>query len=65
MEEKEEKKRNWGGAREGSGRKKVKGRNFNFRALPEVEAILDALEGSKSDYINAAILSYAAKEVKK
>ena len=54
MEEKEEKKRNWGGAREGSGRKKVKGRNFNFRALPEVEAILDALEGSKSDYINAA-----------
>lgn len=59
MEEITEKKSGRGGARIGAGRKKVMGRNFNFRALPEVEAILETLDGSKTDYINAAILHYA------
>lgn len=59
MEKEEDKKRNWGGPRAGAGRKKVRRRNFNFRATPEVEAILDALEGSKTDYINAAILQHS------
>lgn len=47
-----------GGARQGAGRKKTKGRNFNFRATPEVEEILDGVVGSKTDYINAAVKFY-------
>lgn len=57
----EEQKKGWGGAREGSGRKKKMGRNFNFRATPEVEAILDSVEGSKTEYINAAVLEYSRR----
>ena len=64
METNEAKKNGWGGVREGAGRKKVMGRNFNFRALPEVETILNAVEGSKTDYINAAILAYSKKAAK-
>lgn len=54
----EEQKKGWGGARTGSGRKKIMGRNFNFRATPEVEDVLDSVKGSKTDYINAAVLEY-------
>lgn len=57
----EEEKKGWGGARTGSGRKKTMGRNFNFRATPEVEEILLAVEGSKTEYINAAVLEYSRR----
>lgn len=53
---------NWGGARKGAGRPKKGTKYYNFMALPEVDAILSSLKGSKSEYINKAILSYAQKK---
>lgn len=46
----------WGGARKGAGRKKTeKGKYYGFNSTPETEAILEAVEGSKSAFINQAI----------
>ena len=54
----EKKKR--GGARPGSGRPKKGDKTYTFIAVPEAEAILAALpNGTKSDYINRAIIFYA------
>ena len=56
MEQTEEKKQH-GGKREGSGRKKTMGRAVSFRTTPEAEAIL-AEVGHITDFINAAIVHY-------
>lgn len=47
-----------GGARPGAGRKRTRGKTYGFKATPEVEALLESCEGSKSDVINRAILAY-------
>lgn len=53
----------WGGARRGAGRKRRDTKAVSFMATPEVEAILARLEaGTKSDYINRALLHYHAQE---
>ena len=49
-----------GGWRDG-GRPKTKGKAFTFRATPEVETILSNVDGSLTDYINAAIAEYAGR----
>ena len=59
MEESE--KKNWGGAREGSGRKKTRAKYYGFNATPEVMEILEAVEGSKTDFINDCILRAAGR----
>lgn len=58
---KEENEKNWGGARKGAGRKKKAeyGKYYSFRAKKSVEETLEAVEGSKSEYINNAIAFYA------
>lgn len=39
----------WGGARKGAGRKRMeKGKYYGFNSTPDVEAILEAVEGSKA-----------------
>ena len=50
--------KNWGGARDGSGRKRTTVKNYNFRATPEVNAILQEVPGSKTEFINKCILYY-------
>ncbi|MBR6106279.1 MAG: hypothetical protein IKP81_14640 [Paludibacteraceae bacterium] len=55
----DEKKNTRGGKREGAGRKKTTEKRIMFGASVEVAAIIERLEGSKSDYINKAILAYA------
>ena len=50
-------KKQRGGRREGSGRKKIRGRSVGFRTTPETEAILDGVEHI-TDFINAAIVYY-------
>lgn len=52
----------WGGARKGAGRKKKYAKTCFFNATQEVADILDAVIGSRTDFINACILK-AAKEV--
>ncbi|MDE6072858.1 MAG: hypothetical protein K2G53_09970 [Muribaculaceae bacterium] len=50
----------WGGARKGAGRKKMeKGKYYGFTSSPDVEAILERVEGSKAAYINEAVRAYA------
>lgn len=52
-----------GGKRNGAGRKKsVTGRYFGFNSTAEVQAILENLNGSKSEFINRAILEFAKKK---
>ena len=58
--EKEEK--NWGGAREGAGRKRKGVHYYGFRATQEVHDILSKVEGSKADFINECILKASQKE---
>lgn len=53
-------KRNWGGARTGSGRKKLDVKKYGFSAPPNVAQILDGID-KKSDFICKAILEYAEK----
>lgn len=54
-----------GGKRNGAGRKKsVTGRYFGFNSTAEVQAILENLNGSKSEFINRAILEFAKKKVR-
>ena len=58
----DEKKNTRGGKREGAGRKKTTEKRIMFGASVEVAAIIERLEGSKSDYINKAILAYAKQQ---
>ena len=52
-------KNNWGGKRSGSGRKKTNhGKYYGFNSTPEVEAILESLTTSKTQFINQAIEYY-------
>ncbi|MCF0190176.1 MAG: hypothetical protein HUJ96_02820 [Marinilabiliaceae bacterium] len=57
MESVNEEKKQWGGKREGAGRKRVRGKSYAFRSVPETENILEQTD-RKTDYINAAILYY-------
>lgn len=54
--ENNETKSSWGGARAGSGRKKSAAKYYGFRATMEVMDILEAVEGSKAEYINRCII---------
>lgn len=47
-----------GGAREGAGRKRTSAKSIALRIPEDVAAILDNVEGSKTDYIVAAIRHY-------
>lgn len=52
-------KKGWGGPREGSGRKKTgHGKYYGFNSTPEAEIILESLDVSKTEFINAAIVHY-------
>lgn len=53
-----ESKKNWGGARKGSGRKKLDVKKYGFSAPPNVAQILDGIS-NKSAFICKAILHYA------
>ena len=55
--ENKEKKNTHGGKREGAGRKKTNhGKYYGFNSTPEVERILESLDGvSKTEFINEAI----------
>lgn len=53
---------NWGGVREGAGRKKTKARNTGFRCTQEASDVLDKLSMSKTDFINEAIMFYAKEK---
>lgn len=52
----EEKKSGRGGAREGAGRKRFSVKSYYLRATEEVAEILEAVEGSKSQFVNDCIL---------
>lgn len=54
-------KNNHGGRRDGAGRKKTTAKRYGFNAPADVSDILEAVDGSKSDFIIAAIRSYAVK----
>lgn len=57
----EETSNNWGGKREGSGRKKTNhGKYYGFNSTLEVDEILQNMK-KKTEFINAAILEYAKK----
>ena len=63
MEGTEEKKSSWGGAREGSGRKKKYVKTCFFSATEQVAAIIEALpRNERADFINQAILKAAGGE---
>ena len=50
----------WGGKREGAGRKKKEhGKYYGFNSTIEVDAILQSLTTSKTDFINEAIEAFA------
>lgn len=63
MEQNKEKNSDWGGARAGSGRKRKadKAKYYGFYSTPETMAILEAVQGSKTDFINRCILAAAGK----
>lgn len=50
---------NRGGRREGAGRKATTAKKYAVCATQEVVDILEAVTGSKSDYICRAVLHYA------
>lgn len=56
MEENQKKQR--GGARQGAGRKRTTAKQYMVYAPQSVVDILEAVEGSKSDYICQAIAFY-------
>lgn len=58
---KERGKSAWGGAREGSGRKRTTSKSIALRIPEDVAEILEGVEGSKSAFIIEAIRAYAAK----
>lgn len=49
----------WGGAREGTGRKKKCAKRTFFSATEETLAILNSITGNKSDFINECIVKAA------
>lgn len=49
-----------GGRREGSGRKRTTVKEYRVCATKEVADILEAVTGSKSDYLCRAVLFYHA-----
>ena len=55
----EEKTKQWGGKREGSGRKKKATAQIGLRVPEDVANILASVEGSKTDFICEAIRFYA------
>ena len=57
-----EKKSGRGGAREGAGRKKTTVKSYYLRATKEVAEILDAVDGSKSAFVNDCILKAMGKK---
>lgn len=60
MKEKQENQAQWGGKRMNAGRKKKEhGKYYGFNSTHEVDAILQSLTTSKTDFINDAILRYA------
>lgn len=60
MKENSEKQSSWGGKRTNAGRKKTEhGKYYGFNSTKEVDAILQSLTTSKTDFINDAILSFA------
>lgn len=62
MQESQEKKEGWGGAREGAGRKKKYAKTCFFNATEEVVAIIDAIpRNERADFINRCILEAAGK----
>lgn len=70
MQEEEKKTSKRGGARPGAGRKRSRVKSYAFHAPQEVYDILEAVEGSKSEFIcqcilKAAQLPWAALFVKK
>ncbi len=57
MDEAKEKK-SWGGARQGSGRKKKYVKTYFFSAMEEVAAIIEAIPNKeRADFINRCILA--------
>ena len=59
MEKNSSDPKNWGGARQGAGRKAVEhGKTYAFRSTPAVDAFLSAYEGNKNKFINDAIEHY-------
>ena len=52
---------NWGGARQGAGRKSMDaGKHYTFRSTPKVDDFLSSYEGNKTKFINDAIEHYIA-----
>lgn len=52
----EEKKKSWGGARIGAGRKKMEhGKVYAFRSSVEVDALLSSYDGNRNALINEAV----------
>lgn len=47
-----------GGHREGAGRKKTTAKTYGFNAPEDIVAILENIEGSKTEYILNAIRHY-------
>lgn len=63
MEQNDVKKSQWGGAREGSGRKKKYAKTCFFNATEEVVAIIEAVpRNERADFINRCILKAAGRE---
>lgn len=56
-----EKEAKRGGARKGAGRKRSTAKVYQLYATKEVMDILEAVPGSKSDFICKCILHYAQK----
>lgn len=61
MQDEKNTSKGWGGARAGSGRKKTAAASISIRIPEDVAAILANVEGSKTDYIVAAIRAYATE----
>lgn len=51
----------WGGARSGAGRKKSAVKKVMFGATAEAVAVLDQVEGSRSKFINEAVVAYGRR----
>lgn len=55
-----EENNNWGGRREGAGRKRTEhGRHYSFLSTPETDRILESVGRGKTAFINEAIEFYA------
>lgn len=59
MEQQPEKKSTRGGARKGAGRKRTCVKSYAFHAPQEVYDILEAVQGSKSEFICQCIIKAA------